>query len=214
MKNVAVVLAGCGVYDGSEINEVVLSLLELEKADITCHCFAPDKNQFHAINHVKGEEGVHSRNVLIESARIVRGEVKPLSELNPQDFDALVVPGGFGVAKNLSSFALDGASFSIDPEFELVMRGFKDSNKPAAYMCIAPVLLPKVYPAVKCTIGTDEATAAVIKELGGTHIDCQVDEVAIDEKNRVVTTPAYMLAQSRVEAYKGIEKLVKALQTV
>ncbi len=214
MKNVAIVLAGCGVYDGSEINEVVLSLLELEKAGIVCHCFAPDKDQLHAINHAKGEEEVHSRNVLIESARIVRGEVKPLSELNPQEFDGLVVPGGFGVAKNLSTFAIDGASLSIDPEFESVMRGFKDSNKPAAYMCIAPVLLPKVYNSVKCTIGTDEATASIIEELGGVHINCQVDEVAIDEKNRVVTTPAYMLAQSRVEAHKGIEKLVKALQMV
>ncbi len=214
MKNIAVVLAGCGVYDGSEINEVVLALLELEKAGMACHCFAPDKEQLHAIHHVKGEEGVHNRNVLTESARIVRGEVTPLSELNAQDFDALVVPGGFGVAKNLSTFAVDGAAFSIDPQFESVMRAFKENNKAAAYMCIAPVLLPKVYPGVKCTIGTDEATASIIEQLGGTHINCQVDEVAIDEENRVVTTPAYMLAQSRVEAHKGIEKLIKALQRV
>ena len=209
MKKIAVVLSGCGVFDGAEINETVLTLLALEERGITYECFAPDKPLFHTINHLKGEEKKQNRNVLEESARIVRGNVSPLSELNEQNFSALIIPGGFGVAKNLSTFAIDGAAFSIDIEFQQVMSAFAAKNKPVGYMCIAPVLLPKVYNGVRCTIGHDKEIASVINKLGGLHIDCSVDNIVIDNDYNVVTTPAYMLAESISDAKKGIDKLVE-----
>jgi enhancing lycopene biosynthesis protein 2 len=211
MKNVAVVLSGCGVFDGSEINEVVLSLLALEEEGASYQCFAPDKNQYHVLDHTQGTEMDESRNVMIEAARITRGKIAPLAKLDATKFDALLVPGGFGVAKNLSDFAFKGESVSIAPEFLKVMSDFKLAGKPAGYMCIAPVLLPKVYPEITCTIGQDAETAAVIENLGGKHIDCAVDGIVVDSQYKVVTTPAYMLAQSISEANQGIQKLVAKL---
>ncbi len=211
MKNIAVVLAGCGVYDGSEINEVVLTLLAIENQGSVYQCFAPDINHHHVIDHVSGNESNEIRNVLKESARIVRGNVKPLLELDCDNFDALIVTGGFGVAKNLSTFAFEGKDFSIDKQFLSVMTSFKNTQKVAGYMCIAPVLLPKVYDNVKCTIGNDAETISVITALGGEHMACNVDEIVIDEKNNVVTTPAYMLASSLSEAQIGINRLVSAI---
>ena len=214
MKKIAIVLSGCGVFDGTEINEAVLTLLALEERDITYQCFAPDKPQFHTINHLKGEDKEQARNVLEESARVVRGNISALSELDEQEFSALIIPGGFGVAKNLSTFAADGADFSIDVEFQRVMTAFATKKKPVGYMCIAPVLLPKVYNGVRCTIGNDEETASVINKLGGLHVDCSVDSIVTDNDYNVVTTPAYMLAGSIVDAKKGIDKLVEQLASL
>lgn len=210
MKKFAIVLSGCGVFDGAEINEAVLTLLSLEEEGVLYDCFAPDISQHHVLDHVSGNEvSDHERNILTESARIVRGNVKALSELNANDYAGLLVPGGFGVAKNLSTFALEGSSFKIEPSFLKVMTDFANAKKPSGYMCIAPVLLPKVYNEISCTIGHDVETASVIEELGGKHINCNVDDIVIDSQNNVVTTPAYMLANSIIEAQKGICKLVK-----
>ncbi|WP_028864005.1 isoprenoid biosynthesis glyoxalase ElbB [Psychromonas aquimarina] len=209
MKNkVAVILAGCGVYDGSEINEVVLTLLALEEQGAAYQCFSVDINLYHVIDHLSGQEVDQVRNTLSESARIVRGKVKALTQLQQSEFGALIVTGGFGVAKNLSDFAVAGSEFTINEQFADAMSSFRDAGKPAGYMCIAPVLLPKIYDHIQCTIGNDPAAAEVINSLGGTHVSCAVNDIIVDEKHKVVTTPAYMLADSILSAKGGIDKLV------
>ncbi|WP_047045186.1 isoprenoid biosynthesis glyoxalase ElbB [Vibrio mexicanus] len=211
MDRVAVVLAGCGVFDGAEIQEAVLALHALEELGVEYQCFAPNKDQHHVVNHLLGEEQKQTRNVMEEAGRIVRGNIKPLDSLSANEFDGLLVPGGFGVAKNLSNLAFVGEAVEIDPDFKRVMTEFKEAKKKAGYLCIAPALLPLVYPGVKCTIGNDVETAQVIEKLGGKHVDCAVDDIVIDEANRVITTPAYMLANNMLEAGKGIKKLVEEL---
>ncbi|RJG47496.1 isoprenoid biosynthesis glyoxalase ElbB [Motilimonas pumila] len=210
MKKVAVILAGCGVYDGAEINEVVLTLLHLSKAGAQYQAFAPDIEQLHVINHLTGEEVEQSRNVLQEAARIVRGDIKAVTELNPDEFDALIVPGGFGAAKNLSDFALKGVEAKVQTDVLAACQGFAKANKAAGYMCIAPAMVPLIYgPGVIATIGNDEGTAQAITQLGATHQTCTVDDIVVDETHKLVTTPAYMLAQDLAQAETGIAKLVK-----
>lgn len=212
MKKVAVILSGCGVYDGAEVHEAVLCLLHLARAGARYQCFAPDKPQHHVVNHLTGEEQAGSRNVLEEAARIARGEIKPLAELKADDFDALLLPGGFGVAKNLCDFAFKGADASVDPQVLAACKAFATARKPAGYCCIAPVLIPRVYPAgVKGTIGTDPGTAGAFSTMGGDHIGCAVTDVVEDSHYKVISTPAYMLAGNIAEADTGIGKLVKRL---
>ncbi|MFH7566249.1 MULTISPECIES: isoprenoid biosynthesis glyoxalase ElbB [Oceanimonas] len=212
MKKVAVILSGCGVYDGAEIHEAVLCLLHLARNGARYQCFAPDKPQHHVLNHASGEESSEQRNVLTEAARIARGDIQPLSELNADDFDALLLPGGFGVAKNLCNFAFKGAECEVDKEVLAVCKAFARARKPAGYCCIAPVLIPKVYPAgVKGTAGTDAAVADAFMAMGGEHIGCAVTDMVEDERHKVISTPAYMLAKNITEADTGIGKLVKRL---
>ena len=212
MKKVAVILAGCGVYDGAEIHESVLSLLAIEQAGASWHCFAPDVNQHHVVNHAGGEESGETRNVLIEAARIARGDVRPLSELNVNEFDALLLPGGFGVAKNLSSFATGDEEMKIEKEVLRVCKAFATAEKPAGYICISPVLIPKVYgPGAKGTIGNDPQTAEAFNAMGGEHIDCPVNDFVLDQSRRLLSTPAYMLATTVSQANAGIAKLVSKL---
>jgi enhancing lycopene biosynthesis protein 2 len=209
MKQVAVVLSGCGVYDGAEIHEAVLTLLALDRAGAQAICFAPDKPQLHVINHLSGEEMPESRNVLLESARITRGKIQPLSQADAEQFDALIVPGGFGAAKNLSSFAAQGAECSVDPDLSKLIREMYKRSKPMGFMCIAPTLLPKVIDQpLRLTIGNDPDLSEVIDAMGGEPVICPVDDIVVDIENKVVTTPAYMLAQSIGEAAQGIDKLV------
>ncbi|RDV24765.1 isoprenoid biosynthesis protein ElbB [Alteromonas aestuariivivens] len=213
MKKVAVILSGCGVYDGTEIHEAVITLLAIRQNGAAYQCFAPDIPQMHVINHLSGEpvEG-EVRNVLVESARIARGDIKPLAQCNAEEFDALVVPGGFGAAKNLCTFAVDGPESHFDADVMRVCKAFADAYKPAGYACIAPALAAAVYAdSVKLTIGTDAGTAAGINALGACHIDCPVDEVVIDREARLVTTPAYMLAEDILQAYKGLTKMVETV---
>lgn len=211
-KNVAVILSGCGVYDGAEINEVVLTLLSLEENNIKYQCFAPDIDQHHVVNHITGDEMLEKRNVLVESARIVRGNIKPLNECKASEFAAIMVPGGFGVAKNLSDFAFKGANVKVEKAFLAICEAFKNSKKPAGFMCIAPALLSKIYgEGVILTVGNDKDTIAAILTMGGEHKVSTVNEIVFDEKNKVVTTPAYMLATSMIEAKSGIDKLVKKM---
>jgi enhancing lycopene biosynthesis protein 2 len=211
MKKVAVILSGCGVYDGSEIHESVLTLLAIEQNNASYRCFAPNIQQHHVINHLTGEVSDNEkRNVLVESARIARGDVEDLSELREQDFDALIVPGGFGAAKNLCSFALDGDNYQINEQVLSACQAFAKADKPAGYMCIAPVMLPLIYPkGVQGTIGKDAEIASLINAKGLIHNDCNVEDVVIDQAHKLVSTPAYMLATSLTEASAGINNLVK-----
>jgi enhancing lycopene biosynthesis protein 2 len=210
--SVAVILSGCGVYDGAEINEVVLTILALEEHDINYECFAPDVNLHHVINHFTGEEVNEVRNVLIESARIVRGKIKDITKCSAANFSALVIPGGFGVAKNLSNFTTKGVELDINQDLLNLFNDFKEMKKPVACMCIAPVLLPKVYgPSVSITIGNDIYTSNAIKKMGGIHVNTDVDGIVYDEKNNILTTPAYMLATTLIEARSGINALIARL---
>ena len=210
MKKVAVILSGAGVFDGAEVNETVLTLLHIAKQGASYECFAPDIEQMHTINHLKGEESGDKRNVLEEAARITRGEVRPLSDLDSTEFDALILPGGFGVAKNLCDFAVKGADMTVNDEVLKVGKAFADAKKPAGYMCIAPVLLPHIYgKGVKVTIGNDGEVASAINKMGGEHVNCGVRDIVVDDKHQLVTTPAYMLAENLPDAEVGIRKLVE-----
>ena len=208
-KKIAVILSGCGVYDGAEIHESVITLLRLDQRGAQVQCFAPNIAQLHVINHLTGEEMPESRNVLVESARIARGEVKDIREANAEDFDALIVPGGFGSAKNLSNFAVEGTGCTVQPDVLALTEAFAEAGKPVGLICISPALAAKIYgPGVICTIGNDADTAAALNKMGATHKDCAVSEIVEDKARKLVTTPAYMLAQSISEAASGINKLV------
>ncbi|MDO7895681.1 isoprenoid biosynthesis glyoxalase ElbB [Pseudomonas citrulli] len=208
-KKIAVILSGCGVYDGAEIHESVITLLRLDQRGAQVQCFAPDIAQLHVINHLTGEEMPETRNVLVESARIARGDVKDLREARAEDFDALIVPGGFGAAKNLSNFAVEGAGCTVQPQVLALAEAFAEAGKPVGLICISPALAAKIYgPGVLCTIGNDADTAAAVTRMGGTHEDCAVTDIVEDTARRLVTTPAYMLAKSISEAASGINKLV------
>ena len=211
MSKVAVVLAGCGVYDGAEINEAVLTLLSLEQQGASYQCFAPDIEQMHVINHLSGEPMAgERRNVLVEAARIARGNIKALDALEVEEFDALLVPGGFGAAKNLSNFAVAGAAMEVLPEFLEIARGFHRAGKPIGLICIAPVMTAAICgEGAQCTIGNDADTAAAIEAMGAQHLACPVSEARVDSERKLVTTPAYMLAGSVSEAYSGISECVR-----
>jgi len=208
-KKVAVILSGCGVYDGAEIHESVITLLRLDQRGAKVQCFAPDIAQLHVINHLTGEQMPETRNVLVESARIARGEIKDVREARVEDFDALIVPGGFGAAKNLSSFATEGAACSVQADVLSLAEAFAQACKPIGLMCISPAIAAKIYgPGVICTIGTDADTAAAVTKMGGTHEDCEVSEIVEDKARKLVSTPAYMLAKSISDAAAGINKMV------
>ncbi|QPE16917.1 isoprenoid biosynthesis glyoxalase ElbB [Providencia rettgeri] len=210
MKSIAVILSGCGVFDGSEIHESVLTMLALSQINAEIHFFAPDELQPTVINHMTGESKSEKRNQMEESSRITRGKISPLSSADASTLDALIIPGGFGAAKNLCDFAVKGSECVINKELLSLVRQMHQQKKPLGLMCIAPVMLPKMLnTSVVLTIGNDSETIAQIEIMGGKHIECAVDDIVIDEVNRVVTTPAYMLAQSISEANKGINKLVK-----
>ncbi|MDV7211943.1 isoprenoid biosynthesis glyoxalase ElbB [Azotobacter beijerinckii] len=208
-KNVAVILSGCGVYDGSEIYESVLTLLRLDQRGAHVQCFAPNIPQLQVIDHYRGEEMQESRNVLVEAARLARGNIKDVREGRVEDFDALILPGGFGAAKNLSDFAVSGAHCTVQPDVLAFAQAFAQAGKPVGLICIAPALAAKIYgPGVVCTIGNDPDTAAALTRMGAQHEVCAVDEIVVDTQRKLVTTPAYMLAQSIGETASGINKLV------
>jgi enhancing lycopene biosynthesis protein 2 len=211
---VGVVLSGCGVYDGAEIHESVLTLLALDRAGAQAVCLAPDVAQRHVVNHLTGQpaEG-ETRNVLVEAARIARGKVTNLAGFDPSSLDALVLPGGFGAAKNLCDFAFRGADCEVHPEVARVVRAVHATGKPVGALCIAPVLLAKLLGSEKprLTIGSDPGTAAAIGKMGAEHVSCGGGRAVVDEEKRLVTTPAYMLDSSISEVSAGIEKLVAEL---
>ena len=156
MKKIGVILSGCGVYDGSEIHEAVLTLLAISRSGAQAVCFAPDKQQVDVINHLTGEAMTETRNVLIEAARIMRGEIRPLAQADAAELDALIVPGGFGAAKNLSNFASLGRECTVDRELKALAQAMHQAGKPLGFMCIAPAMLPKIFDfPLRLTIGTD-----------------------------------------------------------
>ncbi|CAI8775466.1 isoprenoid biosynthesis glyoxalase ElbB [Kosakonia quasisacchari] len=209
MKKVGVIFSGAGVYDGSEIHEAVITLLTIARHGAQAVCFAPDKWQSDVINHLTGETLAERRNVLIESARIARGNIQPLTQASANDLDALIVPGGFGAAKNLSTFASLGSECTIDSSLKKLVLEMYEAGKPLGFMCIAPAMLPKIFDfPLRLTIGTDIDTAEVLEEMGAEHVPCPVDDIVVDEEHKVVTTPAYMLADDIAQAASGIEKLV------
>ncbi|WP_300730849.1 isoprenoid biosynthesis glyoxalase ElbB [Pseudomonas sp.] len=208
-KKIAVILSGCGVYDGTEIHESVITLLRLDQRGAHVQCFAPDIPQLHVINHLTGEEMPEVRNVLVESARIARGQVKDVREAKVDDFDALIIPGGFGAAKNLSDFATQGTGCSVQPDVLALAEAFAEAGKPIGLMCISPALAAKIYgPGVTCTIGKDADTAEAVHKMGAHHQECEVTEIVEDTARKLVSTPAYMLATSISEAASGINKMV------
>ena len=216
MKKIGVVLSGCGVYDGAEIHESVITLLAIDRAGAEAVCMAPNVEQMHVVNHLTGEEAAgEKRNVLIESARIARGEIKDISTVKADDIDALVFPGGFGAAKNLSSFAVKGENCDVHPEGLRLVKEFAAKQKPQAVLCIAPAMMAKIYQDAPkkpvLTIGNDKETSGKIEIMGSRHQDCSARDFVLDEENKIVSTPAYMLGQSISEVAEGIEKTINEL---
>jgi enhancing lycopene biosynthesis protein 2 len=214
MAKVGVVLSGCGVYDGAEIHESVCTILALDRAKADIVFMAPDVNQMHVIDHVKGQpvEG-DTRNVRVEAGRIARGDVNDVAKVSANDLDALIFPGGFGAAKNLSDFAVKGAECSVNPDVSKLVMDMHKAGKPVAFLCIAPAMAAKIFGeagvhGVKLTIGNDKDTAAAITTMGAEHVNCDVRDCVVDADHKVVSTPAYMTAQSISEAAEGIEKTV------
>lgn len=208
MKRVAVVLSGCGVMDGSEIHESVLTMLALSKRGASIQCVAPNVNQHRVWNHKQNQDDKLTRNVLEESARIARGEIMDIKDAKVEDFDAVIFPGGYGAALNLCDFAIKGTDMSVHPEIVEFSRAMK--NKPQGFMCIAPVMIGKIFNApVKVTTGKDQGVSDAITQMGCEHIPANADEIVVDEKHKVVTTPAYMSGGSIAEISVGIDKLVE-----
>jgi len=208
-KKIAVLLSGCGVYDGSEIYETVLTLLRLDQSGAEYQCIAPNDDMMHVINHMTGEEMPESRNILVEAARLARGNIIDLADAKAEEYDGLILPGGFGAAKNLCDFAVKGTEMSIRQDVIDFVRSFHKAMKPVGLMCIAPVMVPQIFGEKSiCTIGTDPDVASAVTAMGGEHQDRSVDDICVDAVNKVVTTPAYMLASGIFDASKGIFALV------
>jgi enhancing lycopene biosynthesis protein 2 len=207
----AVVLAGCGVYDGAEIHEAVLTLLAISKNGGKYQIFAPNVMQYHVVNHITGDEMKESRNVMVEASRIARGKIKALIDYHPRDFSALVFPGGFGVAKNLCSYAFDGNDMKIDRVVEKAIKDTHAAGIPIGALCISPVLITKVLGKVTVTIGSDKGTVEHIVAMGGVHKITKNGGIVIDKKNRLVTSPCYMLDAAITDIETGSDKMIKAL---
>ena len=208
---IGVMLSGCGVQDGSEIHEATLTLLFLDRAGATPVCFAPDKPQRDVVDHVTlAPLAGQSRNILVDSARIARGKIQPLAAADPDDLDGAILPGGYGVAKNLTTFAAAGAPCEVDPDLARLLRALHVQHKPIGAICIAPVILAALFGSEKplLTIGNDPASARALETMGAGHQAAKVSEMVVDRRLKLVTTPAYMLAAGIAEAASGIERLV------
>jgi len=214
---VGILLSGCGVFDGAEVYESVITLLALDRAGVEARCFAPNVDQMHVVNHLTGDvvEG-ESRNVLVEAARMCRGQIEDVANASAEGLDALIIPGGFGAAKNLCNFAVVGADCAVQPDVTRLVLAMLGAKKPVGAICIAPAMIAAILRdaglSSSVTIGLgrgdDAASAAAIEAMGITHLACPVDEYREDEKLGLVTTPAYMEAGRISEAAAGIEKLV------
>ena len=210
-KKVAVILSGCGNKDGAEIHESVLTLWAIHKHGADFQCFAPDIPQHHVLNFITGQEMDEERNVLVEAARIARGNIKDLAEYSAGNYDALVIPGGLGVAKNLSTFAFDGPHCFVNEEVERAVRETAAQGKPIGALCIAPAIVAKVLGEVAVTIGQDPGTEAAIVQMGASHTKTTHGEIVVDRAKKVVTTPCYMLNARVDQIGEGAENLVKAV---
>ncbi len=210
-KKIGVLLAGCGVKDGSEIHEATLTLYFLDKHGAESVCMAPNKDLFDVVDHITEKPMAENRNALVEAARIARGNIRDVKAVKADDLDSIIIPGGFGSAKNLCTFAKDGPDCMVDKDVARLLRELHAQKKPIGALCIAPALIARLFGkefSVELTIGTDPGTAAAMEEMGARHKSAKVDEIVVDDKNRIVTTPCYMLAQSIKEVGEGVEKLV------
>ena len=210
-KRIGVLLSGCGYLDGAEIQEATLTLYFLDKAGAEVVVMAPDKPQMHVVDHGTSEATQETRNVRVEAARIARGPVRDVAKVTADELDALIIPGGFGAAKNLCTFAVDGPACTVDPGVENLVRGVRAQHKPIGALCIAPALLAKLFGGdydVELTIGTDPGTAAAIEAMGARHRNTPVDDIVVDKALKIVTTPCYMLGPGPAAVGAGIEKLV------
>lgn len=215
MKNIAVILAGCGTKDGSEINETVTLLLALDQHGLKYQCFAPDANQYHVVNHVTGEVVNEERNMMVEAARIVRGDILPMTEFNADNFDGLAIPGGVGAANNLFTYFIDGMQMTVLPEVRDAIVKIHEQNKPIAAMCIAPVLLANVLNDITITLGNEECGPAKdILKMGAHHEATKNGEVTSDLKNKIFTTPCFMLESTLKDIYEDAYNLVDAFAKV
>lgn len=210
-RKVAFVLSGSGLKDGTEIHEAVSALIALDRAGYEIVFTAPDIEQAVTVDHCTEEPERETRNVLVESARIARGNIKPLADLSPDEYDAVVFPGGFGAALTLCSFAKDGSECSVNPEVRELIYEALEKGKPIAAMCIAPVILARMIPGARLTIGSHPETAAAINAMGAVHVNCPVKESVVDVARKLVTTPAYMLASGPAEVYEGALNMVEEL---
>ena len=210
-KTIAVILSGCGNKDGAEIHESVMTLWAINRHGADYQCFAPNITQHHVLNFITDQEMDESRNVLVESARIARGNIKDLVEYNADDFDALVIPGGLGVAKNLSTFAFDGPHCVVNEAVERAVRDTADRGKPIGALCIAPAIIAKILGDVEVTIGQDAGTEAAVVQMGAKHSKTTHGEIVVDRQRKVVTTPCYMLDARVDQIGEGAENLVTAV---
>ncbi len=215
MKRIGVLLCGCGVKDGSEIHEAVLALLYLDQRGVERQCLAPDAPQPRVVHHLTGAETPERRNMLVEAARLARGQITPLAQVQPDDLHGLIVVGGFGAAANLCDYATRGRQMSVRPDVADLLAALHGQGKPLGAICIAPVILAKVFGdrglAVEVTVGDDVGVAADIAHFGAVHVMRRVDEIHVDRAHRIVSTPAYMLGATVAEIAPGIEHLVDAV---
>lgn len=213
-KRVGVLLAGCGFLDGAEIQEATCTLLSLDRRGAKAIVLAPDVPQMHVVDHRTGEPvAAEHRNVLAESARIARGQARDVRSVTAADLDALILPGGYGAAKNLCTFARDGDRMQVSPDVERLLRDVHAARKPLGFICISPVIAAKLFgpEGVKLTIGSDAATAEALERLGAQHVTCAVEQIVVDERLKVVSTPAYLLGPSIAPVAAGIDRLVSAV---
>jgi enhancing lycopene biosynthesis protein 2 len=211
MKKFAVILSGCGVYDGAEIHEAVLTLLAIDRAGAIYQCFAPDILQHHVLNHVTGNEMPEKRNVLVESARIARGNILPLSHFKVADYDALIFPGGFGAAKNLCDWAIQGDLCTVNPDVTMAVKTMFEGGKPIGAMCIAPVILARLFQGTNLTTGHDHASRGFIENMGNRYTSATHGEVVVDRVRKLFTTPCYMLDATISQIAEGTENIVQEM---
>ncbi|MBN1158349.1 MAG: isoprenoid biosynthesis glyoxalase ElbB [Bacteroidales bacterium] len=213
-KKFAVVLSGCGVFDGSEIHEAVMTLYAIVKNGGSYDIFAPDIRQHHVVDHYRHQESNETRNVLAESARIARGKARPLSQFDPGKYDGLIFPGGMGAVKNLCDFVVKKSKCTVNKDVEQAIRQMASRKKPIGACCIAPVILARVLGNVKVTVGNDMSTARALEEMGATHQVTSSGEVAVDETHKVVTTSAYMLDADIAHIAVGIENVIISMMNI
>ena len=212
MKKFAVILSGCGQYDGTELYEGIYTITALAQAGIAFEAIAPDIEQSIVFDHYHQERTNEKRNILIESARFVRNKkIKSITEVKSTDYQGIVVPGGRGIVTNLSDFAEKGVGFSIQPEIYDFLKTAADANLPMGFICIASILIPRIYQNARITIGNAEDLAKMIHEMGCIHMNCAANEIIVDKKYRLVTTPANMVAKNSLEVLEGIQKLINKL---
>jgi enhancing lycopene biosynthesis protein 2 len=211
MKKFAIIISGCGNLDGAEIHETLMTMLAIDKRGFVYEMFAPDIEQYHVINHITKKEMPEKRNVMIEAARIARGNIKNINKFSVKNFDAVVFPGGYGVAKNLFSYALDGVHANVLPHIEKIIKDTHAAGKPIGALCISPVLIAKILGNITVTIGQDQATADDIIKMGANHINAIQTDVVSDRKNKIFTTPCYMLDANVSDIAEGADNLIEAM---